>query len=108
MKLTKKRKRDWLSALKSGNYKQGTGQLKSEGGSYCCLGVLACVLKKPINSTGTSVIGEKSSGNGFDFFYKILGGEITNMLWKANDGLPLGYKRDYSNVIPLIEKIKAR
>lgn len=32
-------KKKWLNALKSGKYKQGTGQLRNNS-SYCCLGVL--------------------------------------------------------------------
>lgn len=31
----------WADALRSGEYKQGTGTLKDEDGRYCCLGV-AC------------------------------------------------------------------
>lgn len=46
--------RDWVKALKSGEYKQGKGFLyKSESDSYCCLGV-GCVIvgldKKQIDS----------------------------------------------------------
>lgn len=40
-------KRDWLEALRSGEYKQGFGQLKFEEDNetkYCCLGVLCDVL----------------------------------------------------------------
>lgn len=33
-------KAQWLQALRSGKYRQGTGSLKSKSGSYCCLGVL--------------------------------------------------------------------
>lgn len=34
-------KRQWLKALRSGEYQQGQGQLRSdEGDRYCCLGVL--------------------------------------------------------------------
>jgi hypothetical protein len=33
-------KRDWVKALRSGNYKQGRGRLCSVNGRYCCLGVL--------------------------------------------------------------------
>lgn len=33
----------WLAALRSGEYKQGKGSLKSHEG-YCCLGVLQCAL----------------------------------------------------------------
>lgn len=40
--LTRKQKEKWIAALRSGNYKQGTGKLyDSETDAYCCLGVLA-------------------------------------------------------------------
>jgi hypothetical protein len=32
-------KNEWVTRLRSGEYKQGTGAL-NRGGSYCCLGVL--------------------------------------------------------------------
>lgn len=35
-------KEKWVAALRSGEYKQGTGYLKN-GNCYCCLGV-ACVI----------------------------------------------------------------
>jgi hypothetical protein len=35
----------WIAVLRSGEYSQGTGKLKSKDG-YCCLGVL-CMLKEP-------------------------------------------------------------
>lgn len=49
MKLSKKAKRKWLNALRSGKYKQGTGSLLTQfidddgqkRKDYCCLGV-AC------------------------------------------------------------------
>jgi hypothetical protein len=31
----------WVAALRSGEYKQGRDQLRTPGGSFCCLGVLA-------------------------------------------------------------------
>lgn len=34
----------WLIALRSGEYKQGMGQLRSINDEYCCLGVLAAQL----------------------------------------------------------------
>lgn len=37
--LTKEQRDNWTAALRSGDYRQTTGQLK-EGRSYCCLGVL--------------------------------------------------------------------
>lgn len=30
----------WVKALRSGKYRKGTGQLKTDKGRYCCLGVL--------------------------------------------------------------------
>lgn len=39
--LTKAEKNKWIKALRSGEYKQGTGELKTSRGAYCCLGVLA-------------------------------------------------------------------
>jgi hypothetical protein len=31
--------RAWVAALRSGEYKQGKGQLKTPEGNFCCLGV---------------------------------------------------------------------
>lgn len=36
----------WLDALRSGDYKQGTGQLRDYNDNYCCLGVLCDVVRK--------------------------------------------------------------
>ena len=36
-------RKDWVSALRSGQYKQGRGYLRSKNNEYCCLGV-ACEL----------------------------------------------------------------
>jgi hypothetical protein len=36
----------WVAALRSGKYEQGTNVLRSEWGSYCCLGVL-CDVHEP-------------------------------------------------------------
>jgi hypothetical protein len=33
-------KEQWLTALRSGEYKQCIGELKNPGGEHCCLGVL--------------------------------------------------------------------
>ena len=37
--LTEKQKSDWIAALRSGEYKQGSEFLKRDG-KFCCLGVL--------------------------------------------------------------------
>lgn len=38
--MNKKIKAKWIKALKSGDYKQGTGQLRDKDNNFCCLGVL--------------------------------------------------------------------
>lgn len=45
--MNKKIMQRWVRALRSGKYKQATGQLKKEGVGHCCLGVLCEVLKQP-------------------------------------------------------------
>lgn len=49
----------WVTALRSGKYKQGFGKLKQRYGSnqveYCCLGVLCEILKVP-----TSIIKKRN------------------------------------------------
>lgn len=37
----------WVKALRSGEYKQGTGKLQ-QGENYCCLGVLCKILPKEL------------------------------------------------------------
>lgn len=39
-------KKQWLAALRSGNYKQGIGELQTKTGEFCCLGV-ACDITGP-------------------------------------------------------------
>lgn len=36
----------WLAALRSGEYKQGTGTLRRSDDTYCCLGVLCDIHSK--------------------------------------------------------------
>jgi hypothetical protein len=43
-KLPPEIKSNWLTALRSGNYKQGSGYLHTESDHYCCLGVLCEVM----------------------------------------------------------------
>ena len=40
-------KTEWVAALRSGEYTQGQGWLKSADGRYCCLGVLCTLLGFP-------------------------------------------------------------
>lgn len=46
-------KQQWMTALRSGEYLQGTGSLKY-GDKYCCLGVLCSVMEVSMNKRQTS------------------------------------------------------
>jgi len=50
--------RQWTAALRSGEYKQGQGMLRNDGGDYCCLGVLCDLARK------AGVLGEWQSLEG--------------------------------------------
>lgn len=39
-------KQKWIEALRSGEYDQGAGQLRTENNEYCCLGVLCDLASK--------------------------------------------------------------
>ena len=39
-------KAQWLTALRSGDYRQGTGVLRTADDQYCCLGVLCDLAEK--------------------------------------------------------------
>ena len=39
-------KAQWLAALRSGEYRQGKGELEGSGGRFCCLGVLCHLAHK--------------------------------------------------------------
>lgn len=47
MKIDPILKEKWISALRSGQYKQGRGRLRNEDDHYCCLGVLCEVMGIP-------------------------------------------------------------
>jgi hypothetical protein len=53
-------KKDWIAALRSGEYLQGQSKLNS-GGKFCCLGVLcelaaeAGIVKKTVKMSGATV-----------------------------------------------------
>lgn len=47
--MDKKIARKWTEALRSGEYRQGKGTLKTKNGRYCCLGVLCDIQNIPTN-----------------------------------------------------------
>lgn len=56
-------KAEWIAALRSGNYRQGYGGLRSEEDKFCCLGVLCDLAVK------AGVLGEGRL-NKFDHEYE--------------------------------------
>jgi len=70
-----KRRDEWITALRSGKYKQGCGLLRTRDDKYCCLGVLLQLEGKEFckyddggyfvqtdydgDSTGSSYVGEE-------------------------------------------------
>lgn len=79
----------WVQALRSGNYEQGKGLLYRDGG-YCCLGVLARAVGRPIE-----IIADKpclSQRDSEAFFPGDLDREIQSRLECMNDGTE-GFKR---------------
>jgi hypothetical protein len=48
----------WIAALRSGNYKQGRGVLRSEEDAFCCLGVLEdLAVKAGVTDAGVLISG---------------------------------------------------
>lgn len=53
--MKEKIKQLWLTALRSGKYKQGKSQLKDAQGNFCCLGVLCDLHRKATKKKGWRV-----------------------------------------------------
>ena len=99
LEFTQEVKDKWLKALKSGKYRQGTRTLYADSdNSYCCIGVLGDIHPKLSNY-------DKRYCNPYDF----LGINDINYisLIQANDN-KITKERDYSCVIPLIEKLPVK
>lgn len=75
----------WIAALRSGDFKQGEGQLRSADRiKHCCLGVLCVVAGIPITEDGERV--DTDTGAGYDEIHEIIGGgEIAQTLYRKND-----------------------
>jgi len=85
-------KKAWVEALRSGEYKQGNGQLLDRQGRYCCLGVLAKVAGWKIGADGISIYGEGSHDDGYNVFYRTVGGPYVSTLWWWNDSGTKSFK----------------
>lgn len=105
--MRKEIKDKWLEALKSGKFIQTIGKLRREEDgevSYCCLGVLDKLC-------GLGIVNESGSvrhWNGILYFEleKHITREVKDNLMVLNDTSYNPNKRDYSNVIPYIERLE--
>jgi len=81
-----KLKQDWLDALRSDDYKQGKGSLKSYG-RYCCLGVLAVVAGLPFKASENCQrnIDDGTKWGSYDPLEKLITKHHVNELWHMND-----------------------
>jgi hypothetical protein len=84
MALNPEQKEKWLTALRSGEYKQGSRQLRNSDGRYCCIGVYAVCNGIEISKDGMNML-EKGSAVHYLPLQKQIGpGEVGN-LWSMND-----------------------
>lgn len=103
-KFTQEIKTNWLTALKSGKYKQGYYNLHNPNeNTHCCIGVLGDICPF-LNNDCTD---EAVSGNPYKYLKDTIGQQATRELYDTNDSdasRPTP-NRTYQNVIPLIEAL---
>lgn len=104
-KFTQEIKDQWLTALKSGKYVQGTGMLIDYDGDkplHCCIGVLGEVVE------GLDCSCEDSLSDPYQFLLDVFDDYTMEDLYLKNDSLGKNGPRDYSNVIPMIEALEVQ
>ena len=90
-------KQKWVDALRSGDYIQDNGQLKSKTG-YCCLGVLAEIAGLTIKNGGICLLeDDREDYNKRNDIYPTLGEIIVvegacNTLYQMNDNRGKSFK----------------
>ena len=77
MSMNSEIKQEWLDALRSNEYEQAIGMLRSEEGGYCCLGVLCDLAAK-------HGVGRWESGQ---FTVRDLGTDVVDWRFTDNSGL---------------------
>lgn len=80
----------WVAALRSGEYKQGRGQLQDTKNRYCCLGVLCRVAGWKISSDGRHVTQPKM---GYSIFFDVMSYSTSEQLWSMNDKKELTFNQ---------------
>jgi hypothetical protein len=74
-------KQKWVSALRSGDYKQGQNFLRTDNG-FCCLGVL-CDLYIKENNVEWELV---NNGNYYEFQYKVAALPLSVIEWSGVEG----------------------
>lgn len=64
-------KQKWITALRSGTYKQGLGLLRSKRNKYCCLGVL-CSLAVDDHAIHSPILSQESQTHIYEGCHSIL------------------------------------
>lgn len=87
--MTKEIKAKFLEALRSGDYKQHTGQLRDwNSNKYCCLGIYCLVRGLQISDDGRQVVGNEEDKYpllNYDPLNEELGQENVRQMYVLND-----------------------
>ena len=99
----------WVAALRSGEYKQGTGRLRRVNDTFCCLGVLCDLL----DSDQWEPHADYYSHGGLSYM-NIPSNELreqvglhpddVNILWKLNDGWGGETPKSFEEIADYIEE----
>tara|TARA_B110000967_G_scaffold180710_1_gene197250 strand:- start:295 stop:627 length:333 start_codon:yes stop_codon:yes gene_type:complete len=107
--MNKKTKNEWLQALKSDKYTQGSGQLRNENVDgivcHCCLGVLADVMGEEISEDGRRLAIDKEGFTMYDERFIKVPQDTISTLYGINDDSHRNGERKYESVINIIENI---
>lgn len=96
-------KAKWTAALRSDEFPQGRGRLRTKEG-FCCLGVLCEVAGLQISEGGNAVIGAPVHGDDYQPIYDVIGAENAPELWKRNDGHSGHDPHTFDEIADYIEK----
>jgi hypothetical protein len=84
--MDKEIKTSWIVALRSGEYKKGTGRLYDQvNDTYCCIGVLGCIVNKDKGYTGAHGH-TKNWRSGYLIAREEIGSVNMDKLTNMNDG----------------------
>ena len=107
--MNKETKNEWLQALKSDKYVQGSGQLRGKNADgivcHCCLGVLADVMGEEIAEGGGRLANDKVGFTMYDEGFIKVPQNTIGALYGMNDSSHRIGERKYESVIKIIENI---